>query len=92
MTPQMRRVSDGSLEERVARLEAQMETFASQQAKEGALLTRNIDKLTQMLEKQDQRLDVLERNIAWAIGAFAVVIFVINLISPAIRAAVGLPE
>lgn len=89
----------GGLEERVARLEVMMDAVNHQLGRELAVsrdihasIERSIDRMTELVEKQDRRLDILERNIAWAIGAFAVVIFIVNLVAPAIRIAIGLPE
>ena len=92
-----RRATDGTLEERVTRLEVMMEALGRQVTRELEVangihqsMHENVTRLTELVEKQDNRVDKIERNIAWAIGAVAVLAVLINVLAPAIQDAMGI--
>jgi hypothetical protein len=90
---------DGSLEDRMTRLEVMMESLARQLSREleingqvNQAMAKAIERLTSITEAQDKRLYSLERSIAWALGAIAVLLFLANIFSPWIRSILSIPS
>lgn len=87
-----------TLSDRVTRLEVLMEDLARQLSRElevAADLHRSMDKavatLTTIVERQDGRLTSVERSIAKALGAVAIIVLLVTLFGPYIRRALNLP-
>lgn len=53
-------------------------------------MDESVTKLTAIVDRQDDRLDALERSQSRAIGAIAVIIVVTNLVAPVLLRMAGL--
>jgi len=81
----------------VTRLEVMMEALGHQLTRELEVASgihqsmhENVTRLTDLVERQDVRVDKIERNIAWAIGAVAVIAVLVNVLAPAIQDIMGI--
>ena len=87
-----------ALSERVTRLETLMEALGRQIGRElevssniHASVDRSLAVLTEIAEKQDQRITSLERVFWKASGAVAVALLLVTLVAPLLRDLLRLP-
>jgi hypothetical protein len=94
----MTAVRPESLSDRVTRLETLFEGLGGQISRELEVAgkiheatERSISALTAIVDHQDKRLDKIELRIAWAMGAVAVIVVVVDVLAPLLRQTLGLP-
>jgi hypothetical protein len=87
-----------TLDRRVTRLEVLFENLGKQIGRELEVAGKvhesidvSVTKLTEIVDRQDKRLDGIELRIAVAVGAIGLLVFLSQIFAPLLRQLFGLP-